>query len=402
MQPNDEIQPTDQQTPVTEAVPETNQTTEATPAVSAPESPEATAPVEPSVSPTVAAPVAPATPPPTTTGKRKKLKLLLLVAGLVVLLGGGSAAAYYTMVLPNQPERITQQAIINSVDQEKVHSVSFEGEVNLEGGDASEVISGITFNGSSNHEGAMQANVSVNTLVTKIGLDLKSQDGKTIYLKLSGLKGLDGLIGAYAGSESAEQAAAVATLISSINDQWYMIDQSLLSQLGGDAASATQSTLSAEDAKKVGEIYKKHQFLNVDKKLEAQEIHSVKSHHLQVSINKDQMVSFLNELKSANISSLPIGQSAIDELAKVDFSKYPFEMWVSKKDRFVTQLATTIEEQGTKYKVRIALFDYNKTVSVETPSDAKSVLELLGDFAPLATGFSGGSDEADDLPLLLQ
>lgn len=400
MQPNDETQPTDQQTPTPEAAPPANPTPEAT--VITP-SADAAAPSPVTETPAAQDPVpSQQTPVPAPVGgKRKKLKLLVAIVGLVLLLGGGGAAAYYTMILPNQPERVTQQAITNTLDQEKVHSMAFEGEVNLEGGEASQAISGITFNGSSNHEGAMQANISVNTLVTKIGLDLKSEDGKTIYLKLSGLDGLDQLIGAYAGAESAEQASAIATLISSVNDQWYMLDQSLLSQLGGDAANL-ESTLSTEDAKKIGEIYKKHQFLNIDKKLEAQDIHGVKSHHLQVSVNKDQMVSFLNGLKAANISSLPVGQSAIDELSKVDFSKYPFEMWVSKKDRFITQLATTIEEQGTKYKVRVALFDYNKPVSVEKPTDAKSILELLGDFAPLAGGLTGGIDSADDLPLQLQ
>lgn len=412
MQPNDELTPNNQDAPAPETVvnPTLETPVEASeaPAVT----PETNEPAEvneattPSNEPTpnqpesvTAAPVTPSQP----KSKRKKLTLAAIIAGAVLLLGAGSAAAYYGLILPNRPERIVQQGIANTINQEKVQSAAFEGEVTLEGGEASKAISGLTFNGSSSKAGAMQATISLNTLVTKINLDAKSEDGKTIYLKLSGLTGLDQLLGAFAGSsESPEQTAAVASLISNVNDQWFMIDQSFLSQLGGEAANVTSSELTAEDTKKVGDIYKKHQFLTIDKKLDDQDIHGVKSYHMQASINRDQLVGFLNELKAANIQSLPVEQSLIDEVAKVDFTKYPLELWIGKKDRYLTQLATTFENEGTKYKVRIALFDFNKPVTVEKPNDAKSILELLGGIAPLAGGLSGEAQQAQDLPLLTQ
>lgn len=332
----------------------------------------------------------PPTAQPAPANKRKKVGLIAAIAGLVLLLGGGGAAAYYGLVLPNQPQRIAQQAIANTIDQENIQSASFEGEIAFEGGDISKGLSGVTFKGASS-ETAMDLNVSINSLVTKIGLDLKTTDGKTLYVKLSGLAGLDTLLAAYAGESATTDMSAYAALITAVNDKWFMIDQSLLSQIGGEAGNLTESKLSAEDTKKIGEIYKKHQFLTVDKKLDDQDIHGAASYHIQATISKDQMVAFLNEVKAANIKSLPIEQSMIDEISKVDFSKYPFDMWVSKKDRYVTQLATTIEEAGTKYKVRVALFDFNKPVTVEVPSDAKSILELLSEVAPLSGGVLGAN-----------
>lgn len=400
MQPNDEIKPT-----------ETSNTD-----LDLPPNADAEAPVAPTtVSPNSVQPAQTSQPPiaepavavalPANQGRRKKFVLVAAILGLVLLIGGGGAAAYYGYVLPNRPERIAGQALANTINQEKVQSAAFEGEVSFEGGEASQVVSGVSFNGVTSNTGAMQANITVNTLVSKISLEARTEDGKTTYLKLSGLNGLDSLLATFAGgAESPEQTQAVASLISSINDQWFMIDQSFISQLGGETAALTESKLSTEDAQKVTDIYKQHQFLTINQRLEDQEIHGVKSFHLKATINKDQLVAFLNEIKAANIASLPVEQSLIDEASKIDFSKYPFEMWVGKKDRLITQLAATFQAEDTKYKVRIAFFDYNKPVTVQKPDNAKSILELLGDIAPLAGSFSDSTEteQATDLPLLLQ
>ena len=408
MQPNDEPQ-TDGQatiTPETIVQPTVSEQPATVPTVAAPITPERPqSPAEGTVigGPTVIGP-SPAQPmtvpspasmplqtPVKPSGKRKKLVLIAGIAGLVLLFGGGGAAAYYALVLPNQPERIVVQAMANTINQEKVQSGYFEGEVSFEGGDISKSVSGVTFKGASSKGGATDLSISVSSVLTKIGLDLRSQDGKTLYVKLSGLTGLDKLLAAYGGEAAESEASAYVSLIASVNEKWFTIDQSLLSQIGGDTAISVDSGLSSEDTKKLGEIYKSHQFLTINKKLADEDIHGTASHHIQASINKDQMIAFLNQVKAANLKSVPIEQSMIDEVSKVDFSKYPFEMWVSKKDRFVTQLATTIEESGTKFKVRVALFDINKPVTVQKPADAKSLLELLSEVSQLDTDVLGAN-----------
>lgn len=418
MQPNDpntspvENTPTSDDTP--DATPEqptvpTNDTPTSTPQVV---TPDTTAPVTTNTptteTPAAEAPVVtPATPPEKKSFlKSKKAKLIALVAVIILLLGGGGAAAYYGLVLPNQPQRITQEALSNTLNQEKVKSGSFEGEVSFTGGEVADTLSSISFNGASNDQGALNVAVTANTAVTKLNLDLRSSDSKTVYVRVSGLDGLDKLLAAYSGASSDESAAmmsALAPIITKVNNQWYSFDESMLSQLGGGLNVATgENKISQADADKVGEIYKKHQFLEIDKKLADEKIHDIDSYHLQAKINKDKLVAFLNELKTANIKALAVDQSMIDEVSKVDFSKYPFDMWVSKADRVLTQLATTIEEDGTTMKFRIALFDVNKEVKVETPTDAKSVLELLSEFAPLAGGLLGGDESASDPSLDVQ
>ncbi len=362
-----------------------------------PTSPEP-APAQPAAP--VVGSIAPAAVSPPTSGKRKKLKLAAIIAAAVLLLGGGSAAAYYTVILPNQPERIAQQAITNTLDPAVAETAYFEGDVSFEGGEISQTISGITFKGSGS-DTAMELTLDINTLLAKISLDVRSLDSKTLYLKLSGLNGADKLLAAYAGQAgSPEETAAIAGLLASVNDKWFMLDQSLLGQIDGGATSLADSNITTEDAKKIGEIYKKHQFLSIDKTLKPEDIHGVPSHHIQASINKAELTGLLNELKAANIQSLPVSQDTIDQISKLDLSKYPLDVWIAKKAKLITQLATTIEDTGTKYKIRVALFDYNKEVKIEKPADARSILELLGEAAPLAGGLLGApsSSEATDLP----
>lgn len=330
-------------------------------------------------------------------GSKKSKKKLLVVGGIiavVLLLLAGSAAAYFGVYLPRQPQKIAGEALANTVNSEKFKSTKFEGEVAISGGEVSKAISSITFEGALSAESqAVDLKVSAHTAVTKVNLDIRSTDGKSAYIRLSGLDGLDKLLAAAGGSSP--EAAAVsqfAPFLAQLNNQWFTVDQSLFSQMSGSDVVSGNDKISDEDAQRIGEIYKKHQFLSVDKRLADEDIHGVSSYHIQATIKKAELKAFMTEVKSANIKGLKIEQKDIDELDKIDFSKYPFEMWVSKKDRFITQLAASFEDKGTTYKTRVALKDINQPVTVEKPADARSILELLSSLYQQPSAQSTGTN----------
>lgn len=343
---------------------------------------------------------------PSTKGGKKKLLLVSAIAGGILLLGGGVAAAYYAVVLPNQPQRITADAIGNSVNIDKVKTASFEGEVSFEGGEVSKALSSVAFNGSSDGEsGAFDLAVKLKTAVAEVGLDVKTTDSKSYYVRLSGLDGLDKLIAASMGASADAQTSAlisqqVLPIIQAVNNNWYAIDESLVKQATGDSVpSFEQQRLSSEDAQKIKDAYKANQFLNVNKRLDDQDIKGQGSYHVEAAIDNAKLKGFLEAVKNANIDGLKIEQSQIDDITKADLSQYPFELWVSKKDRLITQIATSIKKDETTYKVRVAMFDYNKEVKVEKPADAKSILELMGELSPLMGGGVLGTNTEGTLPL---
>lgn len=337
--------------------------------------------------------IAPVIPPASTSkfGSKKKLGIIAGIVAVIVLLAAGGAGAYFGLVLPNQPQKITQDALVNTADSQSLQSTKFEGEIGISGGQVADVVSGIQFEGgTSMKDKSFDLKLNVNTVVTKITLDARAVDDKSLFVKLSGLKGLDTLLGSYLGGDPSA-SAQYGAIIAQVNEQWFEIDEALLGQVPGADSIKGDNSLSSEDAQKIGDIYKNHQFLQIDKRLDDQDIHGVSSYHVQVTVKKDELKAFLGEVKSANISAVQIQQSDIDSLDKVDFSKYPFDLWVGKKDRIITQVSTTIENEGTTYKVRVALKDINQPITVEKPTDTKSILELLGGLSPSLGGGAGAT-----------
>lgn len=325
---------------------------------------------------------------------KKKIWLLAGIIAAAVLLIAGAASAYYMVIVPSQSSKITQDVITNTLDSKKFTSGTFEGELGISGGQAGQVISSVGFEAASDNEkGAFDAKITVNTAVAKINLDARSTDGKSYYVKLSGLNGLDKLIGAYAGALAGQESVAqYSAILSQVNNQWFVIDQSLLSQVPGVESLGAGDSVSPEDAKRIGEMYKKHPFMTVSERLDDEKIHGVDSYHIKATIDKDQLKAFLGEVKAANIKGAKVDQSMIDDLGKADFGKYPFELWIAKKQRVLTQFVLSFDESGSSYKLRIALKDLNKPVTVEQPKDAKSILELIGGLSPMLMG--GGSSSS--------
>lgn len=387
----------DEQTPTTEggsttppeSTPTVNPAGESAPSIESP------TPVVSGTGPTVT--------PPAKRGLPKKTKLFAAIAGVAVLLIGGSAAAYFGVIVPNKPQRIVQDTLTNTTNSEKTKTAKFEGEVNCVSGDACKSVSGASFKGGIDEKGSFDLNVQLKTVVTSVGFDARSVGDKSIYLRLSGLDGLDKLLAAFGGQDPEATAAIAqyAPIIAQVNNQWYTVDESLLKQLGDNAKLPTnQDKISSADAKKIGDIYSRHNFIKIDKTLADEKIHNQNSYHVQATIDKAQLKAFATELKNANVNNLKIEQKDIDEIDKADFSKYPFELWVSKADRMLTQFAMTVSQDGTTVKVRVAAYDYNKPVTVEKPSGAKSILELVSQLAPLYSGGVQGADSSNPASLL--
>lgn len=316
--------------------------------------------------------------------KKRKLTLLVsLVAGLVVLLGGG-AAAYYKVYLPNQPQSVIKQGMTNLISKDTTKSLAFEGDVSVSGKNVPAGLKGVSFQGGASDNGAITATGDVDLAVTKVTLDLRSVDGKDFYVKIGGLNGLDKVMSSLSG-QTGSTFAQYAPLIAQVNDQWYIINQSLVQQLTKSAAP-TDQRLGQADAKKVGEAYKHHQFVTVVKTLPDASIHGMASKHYQIGIDKTKFKAFLTEVKDDHIPNVTIDDSTLNSADKIDTSKDTYEIWVDKGGKRLDQLQVVAPDKDTTTTFRIALYDFNKPVNVQKPDGAKSILELLGAFLGGTTG----------------
>jgi hypothetical protein len=306
--------------------------------------------------------------------RKRRLLVALALVGAVIVLGGASAAAYFGYVLPNQPQNILNAALVNEFTPGKVKTESFHGMVTLKDKD-NESVAG-SFKGSVDKSGPFEVIGSATIATTKATVDLRSTDAKSFYIRLTGL---DALAASSEGDNTA--MAAYAPLLGTINDQWIEISESLLKEAGAGVDTSNGFKMSDADMKKVADAYKEHQFLAVKEKLADQTVAGKPSHHLRVVIDKQQLKGFISSVKAANIKALDVTSDQLKEfntsVDKMDFAKYPIDVWVGKTNRLIDQLSFTAKDDSGTASITYTVDDWNKAVKVEKPADAKPVEELL-------------------------
>ncbi len=317
---------------------------------------------------------------PVTTKKRKlKLPVLLaLIAGGVVLLGG-SASAYFGVILPKKPDNIIKKGLVNTFGGA---TTEFEGQVNVTGPEVPKAFSGVSFSGESNESGAFSMTSSANFTVTKITLDLKSQDSKTIYARLGGVKNASNIAKGFGVDQSDPTLGFVLPILSALNDQWLLLSQEDQNLLQQTAAKGQSYQLNPAQRAQIGTIYKKHPFLKVQKRLVDETVRGDQSYHYSMKLDKAAAKAFLADLKNAGISGITITQNDLNktnqQIDKFDASKNSVELWVSKAKIKLNQVAVSHTENGSTVKLRVSFESSTKTLNIEKPADAKPLGDVLG------------------------
>lgn len=317
-------------------------------------------------SPVIAPPIVPAAP----KSKRKKIVLVLIIIGAIIILGAGAAAAYVGYIVPNKPKYVLARALGNTMTASKLHSAQFDGSVEVRDPSTSQTFSAV-FSGKANNK-ALDAQLTLDAGVTKIGINMLTPDGKDMYFRVNGLDGVPELLNQMGG-----EATQYAPLVQSFNNQWFVVNESLIKATGVTEITEGDHGLSDADAKKVEAAYRKHLFLDVTKTYDDQDVHGTASFHYQAKVNEKELEAFLKEVKAQNIKSLKITDEQIAAVKKAKLSKYPVEVWIAKDTRLINKMAIDFEESGSAVHFEASTFDFNKPVSIEKPADAKSLLELL-------------------------
>lgn len=323
-------------------------------------------------------------------GKRKKLFAGIALVAVLIFLGGGSAAAYYGYVLPNKPENVLLAAMAKTFDGATLQSYRIDGAAEISGSDIPKELHGISFSGEVSGTDALSGSVTLETAVAQPKLQFLTPDGKYLYIKLSGVSGFEDLIqmGA-AGTPYEELATKFAPTLEEVNDSWYTLDSSLYTN-NENNLSKSLSEIVDTDFKKLAETYQQHTFLRVVETLPDQDINNASAKHYKLEIQKNELLDFIRANKDVSIGDTSLSDDDFAELeseiSKIDFSKYPIEVWIDKKTKFLTQIQTSITEAGTTLTARVTLKDFNAAITIQKPENAKSLLELYGEVSPLLMG----------------
>ncbi len=281
-----------------------------------------------------------------------------------------------------------KKALAQSFDTTKAKTVQFSGAVQLktESGSFS-----IDLKGSGdNQTGAFDVTTTIDALVTKLTVDTRSVDGKTFYLRVGGLQGLSSLL---SSSMADQSVAAYGPMIETLNNQWFEINESLISQF---TKGQTIQPLSQADRDKLVAAYQQHTFLVVKQKLADEVVKGTKSYHYKVAIDNVQLKAFFAAVKTANLSSMKLTdeqlQSIDQSIDQAKLDQLDVEVWVAKSTKMLDQVTLSFTEGKSAVNVRLTIDSYNKEVKVEKPADAKSLLEVISGL------LTGGTLPTGELP----
>ncbi|HSW66069.1 MAG TPA: hypothetical protein VLI54_02940 [Bacillota bacterium] len=313
--------------------------------------------------------------------KKMRTLAVIVAAAILLLLACGASALYYVM---NKPQNVLDMALSNSFS-DKAKTVSFDGEVTSTDKERKPGM-GLTFNGAVGQDGKFNLSAKADLMVTNITADFRSVDGTTYYARVGGLSGLPQLLGASNAAESRMLSSAVTL----VNDQWLEINQSLIKETTGSNVS---TKLTDSDRSKLETAYKQNKFVVVKQSLIDQTIKGVGTHHYRVGVDKAKLKSFYSAVQKANLDSMKITSDQVSMFnrsldgAKVE--NYSVDVWIGKGDRMFKQVGyNKTNADHSSITFRLTVDKYNAAVNVEKPANAKSLLDVLGQFYG-ANGMSG-------------
>lgn len=318
--------------------------------------------------------------PPNLKKSHKKPLMILGIVILALVVLGGSAAAYFMVYLPNKPENVLLQALYNSSSRDEVKSGKIDGTVKLSGEGVPLPLGDIDITASYSDSGDVTASISTDIAGSTVTAEYRMIDEKDNYIKLDGLKNIDKIMKSLGTAESQndDYTKFIVNMLSEIDGQWIALGAASDQVTGGATGLISKSNLSQEDSDKIAELYQKSPVLEIKEVMADEDVNGEASYHYEVEINKENLVTFLTELKSENIDGLPIEQSMIESAKDMDTSKTKIEIWINKADKLVNQILISGSEDGANLELRLAMTGINQPVSIEAPEGAVKFEELLG------------------------
>jgi len=348
---------------------------------------------EPTTEPPSASPQEVATLPenvPAPKPKKKGLLVGLIVAAVLVVLGGGGALAY-TFWYQN-PEKVVTDSLVNAINAK---TMKFKATIDTK----SDVTTTVTLTGGVNN-GA--ANVDMELTSQSGGKDYTIQgsgvfDNKgDLYVKV---KNADQLIDSIMGMDQtapdmpAGAKKAISNFVTKINDQWIKVSSDDLKGFSEDAAKSQKCL--QESFKKVQQdkavsselsnLYKKHQFIIVSKKLGSKDGNL----GYELDNNKTEAKAFALGLKDTQLykslhdcdNSFTIDEKDLT-MDSQDSSKSKVEIWVSRWTHQLTKLSSSTDDKNQPTTVTFEP-TFNQSVTINTPDKSKSLSDLTKDFEDL-------------------
>ena len=308
-----------------------------------------------------------------TTSSTKKIKpkwFLPAVFAAILILGGGAAA--YLTVFQKNPTSAWKSALkntANALDSYIINSKNNQKKGSKIDGNF-KVSSPIAVDGSisgksyaSNAELSLDFGAAGARVNSEVKMIAESENATPdIYFKVSGLEGIDSLLTAFGDTES----AGVASLFSSVNNQWFFVDHTLIDQAsaGSQDSGLTLSPDELNDiATKISAVIRDRLLstavdkavFKINEKYGKEDFDGVSTFKINVAVDKDKFKDFVTALKDSIKDTkleelLKTGQTdktleealqfddMLKQLDSADFSKVNTDVWVEANGGYIRNI----------------------------------------------------------------
>jgi hypothetical protein len=137
------------------------------------------------------------------------------------------------------------------------------------------------------------------------------------------------------------------------------------------------------------------------------DIDGLRSYHYQVVISSNLLKSYIGAIQKASIKDVNISENDVtsidNTINKANFNKYPFDIWISESSKLIDQVSIQGNDtSGNSFSFSLTLGHFNQPVTVTTPANPESVLQLIGQLPQeLNSLLSGSSSGITSNPLNL-
>lgn len=277
-----------------------------------------------------------------------------------------AALGYLVWYKPHQPDMVLANALMKTMQLQSAHvalTATMPDSATLTG-------SGGFSTDSTGAKGGFQLAGTYATSKGNLGYDLRSTDGKDIYLKATGLKSISSLLGEGAAQYGISDAN---NPFQSLDDTWLVISKDTQDLLLKDSKLSTPGVqLGDSDKRKLASLYEQHRFLHVTKTMADETIGGQPSRHFAVRVDQTELTAFAEAVQQ-QVPSLKVTDQQVDSIRSMYLPSLPVDVWIAKNPAYVTQVGYN----GQKTIVKLTLTDFNKPVTIDKPQNAKPFFEAL-------------------------
>ncbi len=353
-------------------------------------------------------PITPYAPP---RRRRKGLLIGGILAGALVLLGGGGALAYNLWY--QNPDKVVHDAIVNMIKAKTIQGTgnfvvsSDDYKITVKTDGRSDSASGLV---------NVEADFEFGSDAAKFALKLHGSGmykDDVFYVKLGGVREIFDTFAANAEDIDTRTKNQIIAVIDKIDDKWISIKASDYEDVSKEVSeqqaciSRAMKTLSQDESveRELVDLYKANQIVQVVNQLDTRD----GSFGYEIELDRDKAAAFVEGIADTTYGkSMKECDDSIDfkeiaesvKKADLDGSSKPrvrMELWVSRFGHEITEFSVKVEDDTASAEF-VTNPEFNKDVTIEAPSDAISLKDLMADIEKIIQSYSADMYAPQDDP----